>query len=81
MRYKITFKRLGFFSKKQSVIVKGHNYDATTDKLVLFFPNGTIREVARWKDCEVFLGEDWVLATKKEMEKEAQGLNVPLETD
>ena len=81
MRYKLTFKRLGFFSKKQSITVRGHRYDAATDKMALFFPDGTIREIARWKDCEVFRGEDWVLATKKEMEKEAQGLNVSIETD
>jgi hypothetical protein len=81
MRYKMTFKKVGFFNRKRTEIVKGHHYEAGQDKMVLMYHDGSVKEIAHWKDYEVTLGEDWVLALKKEMEKEATGLNVPLDID
>ncbi len=44
-------------------------YDDRQDKMVLYFPDGSIREIKEWSKCEVRLGIDWVLFTKKRIEK------------
>jgi hypothetical protein len=48
--------------------------------MVLFLPDGSVREIAKWTKCEVFLRQDWVLAQKKIMET-ASGVSVPLSTE
>ena len=45
--------------------------------MILFFEDGSIREIAEWKKCEIKLGIDWVLARKKAMEAET-GVDVKL---
>lgn len=49
----------------------GHSLDKNQDKMVVYFEDGGICEIAKWAECEVRLGTDWVLATKDQMEKEA----------
>jgi len=61
----------------KSHIVMGHAYDGAQDKMVLFFANGSVREVARWRDCEARLGTDWVLAQKKSLEEQT-GQTIPI---
>lgn len=67
-QYKFHWKRR-FFWKSKTVI--GHSFTADQDKMVLYYPNGEVQEIAKWSKCEVYLGVDWVLAVKKNMEKEA----------
>lgn len=74
MSYVFKFKRRFLWSK---VTVIGHGYDEKQDKMVLYLPGGSIRELRKWSDCEVFLGTDWVLAQKKMMEEKA-GQSIPL---
>ena len=74
MKYKFKYRK-GWFWKTYSVV--GHRYEESQDKMALYFENGSIREISHWKDCEVFLGVDWVLAVQKAKEKEA-GQQLPL---
>lgn len=68
MNYVFNYRRNYFW---KSCKVAGHKHDANQDKMILFFSDGSVREIANWKDCEVKLGTDWVLAVKKSMEKES----------
>lgn len=63
-----------FWNKRK---VLGHMFLAEQNKMILYFDNGAIEEIAQWKDCSCKLGSDWVLATKKHMEEQA-GQAVPL---
>lgn len=74
MSYVFKFKRRFFW---RSFTIVGHAYDERQDKLVMYFPNGGLREIKHWKDCEVCLGVDWKLAQQKAMEDKA-GVSVPL---
>lgn len=74
MKYILKYKK-GWFWKK--VVVIGHNYDAAQDKMILFFEDGGVREISEWRKCEIKLGQDWVLARKKQMEAES-GVDVKL---
>jgi hypothetical protein len=68
MTYKIKIRRKWFW---KTYVVTGHRFEAAVGKMVLFFPDGSLREIARWNECEMILGTDWVLAAKKQMEAEA----------
>ncbi len=68
MQYVFKYRRYLFW-KKETVI--GHGYDAAQNKIVLYYPDGGIKEIANWSKCEVRLGSDWVLSVKKNMEKKA----------
>jgi hypothetical protein len=46
------------------------------NKMVLFFENGSAREIKHWSNCEAFLGRDWAEAMKKEMEQKS-GTSIP----
>lgn len=55
----------------KSYQVAGHGYAAEQDKMVLYFPDGSIQEICKWRECEAKLNADWVLAQKKNMEQKA----------
>ena len=57
--YKFKWKR-NWFKHSQRVI--GHTYDTPSDKMILYLPNGGLREIKKWSECEIFLGEDWKIA-------------------
>ena len=75
MKYKFCFRK-NFFWKKYIVI--GHKYEEKQDKMVIFFEDGGFQEICEWHKCELKLGSDWVLTTKKRMEKES-GIDVKLD--
>ena len=76
MKYKFKYRKCGrLFWSSQEVI--GHSFVADQDKMVLYFNNGGLMEIAHWKDHEVKLGQDWVLAVKKNMESKI-GQQLPL---
>ena len=56
--YKLKWRRgdLGFW---HSAKVIGHQYETKSNKLILYFPDGGLREIAHWNDCELLLGSDW----------------------
>jgi hypothetical protein len=73
MIYKVRWKRWFWHSRK----VSGHRYDQAQDKLVLYYPDGSIEEVVGWSKCAVKLEVDWVNAAKKHIENQA-GQVIPL---
>lgn len=76
MLYRFRWRRRFFW---RSLKVSGHRYERDQDKMVLFFPDGSVREIAEWSKCEVSLRQDWVLTSKKLMESQA-GVTIPLDT-
>ena len=56
--YKLKWRRgdLGFW---HSLNIIGHQYETGSNKLILYFPDGGLREIAHWNDCEMLLGSDW----------------------
>jgi hypothetical protein len=74
MTYKFRYKRYFFY---RAVTVIGHNYNDKTDKMVLYFPDGSIKEIPEWRKCHLKLEVDWVAAQKKYMEDKA-GQTIPL---
>jgi len=68
MNYVFRYRRNLFW---HSYKVIGHQYDAPQDKMILFSADGSVREIANWKACEVKLGTDWVLTQKKVLETQA----------
>ncbi len=74
MEYIFHWRRF-FFWKKVKIV--GHNYDEKFNKMILYYKNGSIREIKKWNNCEVFLKTDWVLAVKSKMEVES-GQNLKL---
>jgi hypothetical protein len=74
MRYKFYFRRKFFW---RSFVVIGHKYEASVDKMLLFFEDGGVQEIKNFKNCEVKLKQDWVLAQKKSLEAQTgQPLNM-----
>lgn len=67
MTYKFKWRRI-LFQHTRKVI--GHKYAVELDKMILYAEDGSIEEISHWKDCSARLGVDWVLATKKNVEKE-----------
>ena len=65
MLYKFTYRRRFFW---KTIRISGHNYNKDMDKMVVYFPDGSLREIRRWKDCELKLGVDWYNQTLKQME-------------
>jgi hypothetical protein len=39
--------------------------------MILFLPDGGFRKIKHWRDCELWLKSDWVLATKESIKAEA----------
>ncbi len=76
MQYKFKFRRKTWLPFR-GITVVGHRYDQSQDKMILYFPDGSVQEIANWAKCEVKLGTDWVLAQQKSMEKQA-GQPIPL---
>ena len=76
MQYTIKYKKpRSWFWKSETV--RGHQFDELQNKLVLYYEDGSVREIAHWKDYEVKLGVEWVLAIKQSMEKET-GTSIPV---
>lgn len=68
MNYVFSYRRRLFWTK---IDVQGHTYNIEQDKMVLFLPDGGVQEVSSWRSCEIKLGQDWVVAQKKQLETQA----------
>ena len=70
----------------KSPVVIGHGLEkidenaVDTGTMVIYFKDGSLQTIKGWPTCEVKLGTDWVLSTKKQMEAES-GQNVKLNMD
>jgi hypothetical protein len=77
MSYIFRWKRSWFWKKR---LVSGHRWEEKQDKMILYYPNGSLEEISEWSKCSVRSGVDWVLAIKKQMEKESnQAINLNIE--
>jgi hypothetical protein len=76
MEYKFTYRPYKNFLWKTHIII-GHRFEQLTDKMCLFFANGSVVEIPHWKDCELKLGTDWALAVKASLEQQS-GQTIPL---
>ena len=56
--YKLKWRR-GDFGFWHSLDIIGHQYETGSNKLIVYFPEGGLREIAHWNDCEMSLGSDW----------------------
>ena len=74
MKYKFRYRK-GIFWKTKTVT--GHRYEASTNKMCLYFEDGGLEEIAHWTDYAVRLGQDWVIVAKKAMEDKA-GVAIPI---
>ena len=56
--YKLKWRR-GDFGIWHTIKVIGHQYETGSNKLICYFPDGGLREIAHWNNCEMSLGSDW----------------------
>jgi len=69
--YTFYYRRLGFFSFwKKIYFAKGHQHDSKTDVMTVFLKGGGLRTVRFWKECELFLSDDFGDFVKEQAEKE-----------
>ena len=68
MSYIFKYKRRFFWHKKK---VAGHTYLKDMDRMDIFFEDGSVYSISQWSKYDLILGVDWVLYTKKQMEKES----------
>ena len=66
---------VGHFYDNQSVEYVDENDHRITrqpqDRMIVYFADGSLKAIRGWSECELELGTDWVLFTKREMEKKA----------
>jgi hypothetical protein len=68
MEYRFRFKHKWFWHSRKVI---GHHFDESQNKMILYFANGGLEEIASWKSCSAKLGSDWALTVKKNMEQQA----------
>lgn len=61
--------RKGLFYK--TIQAAGHKFHPDLNRMDVFHADGSITSIAEWSKYDLRLGVDWVLFTKKEMEKES----------
>ena len=66
--YVFKYRRYFFWTK---ITVSGHKLEEEKDKMLLFYPDGGVREIRKWSEYELWLQSDWVLATKESIKEEA----------
>ena len=75
MSYKFVYKRKLF--RKTIKDVKGHSLDGEMDRLDVFTNTGII-SIHKWSECDLYLGQDFLLFQKQEASKEA-GQNIEVQ--
>lgn len=66
--YVFSFRRWFFWKKIKAI---GHRYDSNSNRMDVYHTDGSILSLADWNKYDLKLGTDWVLFTKKQMEKES----------
>ena len=70
----------GLFWKKIKAI--GHSLQAEVDRMDIYHANGSVTSLSGWSKYDLHLGTDWVLFTKKQIEKESgQKINLDVESE
>ena len=68
MKYKVKIRKFLFW---KTFTVVGHRFDKDSNRMDFFFEDGGVVSYGKWDKYDLKLGQDWVLATKKMMEKES----------
>jgi hypothetical protein len=69
VKYKFKYKRLkSLFSKTYKDVI-GHKLSDDGDRMDIFFDDGII-SISKWKECNMYLGQDFILAEKESIKKE-----------
>lgn len=71
--YNFRYRRWLFWKTIKAI---GHDYDDKLGMMVVLLPNGGLTTIKNWKQCELKLGSDWFIATRKEMENSI-GMKIP----
>jgi hypothetical protein len=66
--YKFKYKK-GWFYK--TIQASGHKYYQDLNRMDIFHIDGSITSIGEWDKCDLKLGQDWLLFTKKDMEKQS----------
>ena len=69
--YTLGYKRKSQFFFRRIKRVVGHKHDEKQNKMIVYFLDGSVREIADWVNCEMLLGADWFVYIKKDMEQKA----------
>ena len=69
--FSIKWKRKNSWFWKTEKKLTGVGYSNETDRYFFYYMDGTIKEVAKWSDCDCKLGLEWLAFQKKKVEKEA----------
>lgn len=69
MQYAFKWRRIGGEWEIEPKVLQ-HSLSQESDKLVLEFADGGLREIPRWKECELILGADWRAFRRKQLAKE-----------
>lgn len=74
MMFKFSYKRSLFWHTYK---VTGFKPNAEANRMLLYFEDGSILEIAQWSKCDCRLGADYFHLLHKKMESEA-GMPIPL---
>jgi hypothetical protein len=66
--YKFVYRRKLLW---KSLKATGHRLDKELNRMDIFHEDGSITSLSQWSKYDLKLGTDWVLFTKKQMEKES----------
>ncbi len=72
--FKFRWKK-GLFWKTRKII--GFKSEVSIDRMMIFFADGSFREIAQWSKCDCRLDKDFFDMQHKKMEQEA-GQAVPV---
>jgi len=75
--YKFKYRKRGLWKCVKSI---GHKLHPELDRMDIYHEDGAITSISQWSKYDLRLGTDWVLFTKKQLEKEA-GQKVELSVD
>jgi hypothetical protein len=76
MEYEVKYRKSGAWIWKKE-ICKGHVLNQELNRMDLHLKRGGIVSITKWSEYDLRLGADWLLATKKQLEKEAsQNINL-----
>lgn len=66
--YSFKFKKRFFWKTVKAI---GHRYEKEIDRMDVYLEKGEIFSISQWSKYDLFLGIDWVLFTKTQMENES----------
>jgi hypothetical protein len=74
--YSFCYRREGKWFWTKIYFVKGHQHDVKTDVMTVFLKGGGLRTIRKWKECEIYLGDDFGDFVKEQVEKDKAGVGI-----